>query len=196
MADEQRKPVARDQLSEALRILAERQEEQRRRYRDGFDGLLGRIPDGASALLVTIIREVQRFLLRKYSEDKARVLLEAAKSGMVAHPDMNLIPEGDLLALTILNKIHRALDAEGERYLDLLLGKAGAQEHRRREASKRERHPEITAWIRRQLTADPGAKSPDLWGRAPNSIKDVVGEGRFRKRVTAERKRMRKDASK
>ena len=185
----------RSALIEALARLGEQQEIERRRYQEGFDGLLGRMPDGVSPLLATIIREIQHYLLRKYSDAGARSLLQSARHGMQAHEDMLRIPEGDLLALSILSKIHQALDAEGDRYLDVLLGKAGAHEYKRREASRKERHPEINDWIRKQLATDAFAKASDLYRRAPASVKDLVGKERFRRRVNAQRKQFKADAS-
>lgn len=58
------------------------------------------------------------------------------------------------------------------------------------QASKRKpRNPEVDAWIDRQLLADPFAKAPDLWGRAPSRVTDVLAFDRFSKRVTLARKR-------
>lgn len=53
---------------------------------------------------------------------------------------------------------------------------------------RKERRPGITEWIARQLERDAKAKSPELWARAPDWIKDQVGERRFASRLTAQRK--------
>lgn len=56
-------------------------------------------------------------------------------------------------------------------------------------ALKKPRFSDCNQWIDQQLAADPDAKSPDLWARAPDWITDRIGSERFRKRVTAARKR-------
>jgi hypothetical protein len=59
----------------------------------------------------------------------------------------------------------------------------------RQEGTRKPRRPEVDAWIDGQLKANPAAKSPALWGDAPEWITEQIGEDRFAKRVTAARKR-------
>lgn len=66
--------------------------------------------------------------------------------------------------------------------------KAMRRDEHLREALRGPRRPEIDAWIGKQLSADPSLKSPQLWERAPQSIKDQIGTDRFKKRVTKMRR--------
>lgn len=66
-----------------------------------------------------------------------------------------------------------------------------AQRDAKRQAGTRKpRRPKIDAWIEAQLTRDPDAKAPTLWGRAPEWIQDDIGPDRFAKRVTKCRKKV------
>ena len=62
------------------------------------------------------------------------------------------------------------------------------RDKKRQEGTKKERRPEITKWIAKQLQADPTAQSPDLWAKVPEWIEDEIGYDRFAKRVTQGRK--------
>lgn len=58
---------------------------------------------------------------------------------------------------------------------------------------KRQRWPEVNDWIDAQLRRDPNAKSPDLWQRRPDYIRDPHGcdpisVRTFEARVTERRK--------
>lgn len=63
-----------------------------------------------------------------------------------------------------------------------------ARDAKRQGGLHRDRRPKVTEWINKQLANDPGAKSPDLWGCAPQWLRDQIGERRFASRVTACRK--------
>lgn len=56
------------------------------------------------------------------------------------------------------------------------------------EKNREPRRPDVDEWIRKQLASDPSIKSPELWDRAPGTIKDQLGPDRFKKRVTKVRK--------
>lgn len=66
------------------------------------------------------------------------------------------------------------------------------RDNARQAGTRKSRRPEIDNWIDRQLRADPQAKSPALWERAPEWLTDQIGPDRFAKRVTASRKKGRK----
>lgn len=53
------------------------------------------------------------------------------------------------------------------------------------------RRADIDEWIKKQLADDPTLKSPELWERAPNKIKDYLSIDAFKKRVTGARKKRR-----
>lgn len=53
------------------------------------------------------------------------------------------------------------------------------------------RRADIDEWIKKQLTDDPSLKSPELWQRAPNLVKDYLSFDAFKKRVTGVRKERR-----
>lgn len=59
----------------------------------------------------------------------------------------------------------------------------------RQEGTRRERRPDVTAWIDEQLRRTPDAKSPALWECAPDWITDQIGKRRFATRVTEARKK-------
>lgn len=59
---------------------------------------------------------------------------------------------------------------------------------KRQAGTRKERRPDISDWIDKQLTRNPDAKSPDLWSRAPDWIVEQIGERRFATRVTQRRK--------
>lgn len=61
---------------------------------------------------------------------------------------------------------------------------------KRQAGTKKERRPKITQWIEAQLKRDPDAKSPDLWSKAPEDVRDCIGYDRFCKRVTQAREKV------
>ncbi len=170
-----------------------------RRERGPFDGLLGSLPDGAPQALSYVLSYLRDFLLGKYPEAEARRLLEVFEPcpGFRAMP---IVPDDVELALSLLNGIRSAMrcvdDPAHPRHPDhftmLIFGKTGVRDKKRQAGTRKERRPEVTRWIDAQLRHDPHAKSPDLWGRAPEWITEQVGRDRFAKRVTACRKNGRK----
>lgn len=80
-----------------------------------------------------------------------------------------------------------ATDARANQALGLPLSDALAQLAKTREP----RRADIDEWIRKQLAEDSALKSPDLWGRAPQSVKDYLSLDAFKKRVTGVRKQRR-----
>jgi hypothetical protein len=66
------------------------------------------------------------------------------------------------------------------------------RDNKRQNALKQPRRPDIDDWLESQLKADPAAKSPYLWDIAPEWLTDQIGIDRFKKRVTAARKRVAK----
>lgn len=76
-------------------------------------------------------------------------------------------------------------------YKALYLDVAGiaVRDRKRQDGTRKERRPDISAWIDVRLRRDPKAKSPELWTDAPDWIKDQLGERRFATRVTERRKK-------
>jgi hypothetical protein len=66
------------------------------------------------------------------------------------------------------------------------------RDEKRQAGTKKPRKSKLTEWIESKLSRDPGAKSPQLWADAPQWIEDQIGEDRFKKRVTAARKKLKK----
>jgi hypothetical protein len=61
------------------------------------------------------------------------------------------------------------------------------RDKKRQDGTRKERRPDITEWIDRQLDLTPGAKSPELWAKAPEWITEQIGPRRFALRVTMRR---------
>lgn len=59
---------------------------------------------------------------------------------------------------------------------------------KRQAGTRKERRPDISDWIDKQLTRNPDAKSPDLWSSAPEWITEQIGDRSFASRVTKRRK--------
>lgn len=167
--------------------------EANRRERGDFDGLLGSLPSEAPQALDYVLSYLRDFLLDRYSDDEARKLL----SEFEPRPGfrwMPVVPDDVELALSLLIGIRSAMRCRDDdpkhpdHFTKLIFGKAGVRDKKRQAGTRKERRPEVTQWIAKQLQHDPHAKSPALWGRAPQWITDQIGQDRFAKRVTACRK--------
>jgi len=189
----------RELLRRAIEADHQEREKERLRVQRGFDGLLERIPEGAPPLLARLIRELEHYLIAKYSDERAKYLLAVVMNGMCGggdHEDWGRIPADDLLVLRLLSIIQLAFGKDEFELQRQLLGDWGFKELARRQAARRPRKPELEQWIDRHLASDATQKSPDLWINLPTCFKDEISYGRFAKRVTARRKIRKTDASK
>lgn len=190
-----------DKDSEAMDAMNAGIAETNRLARGEFDGLLGSLPTGTSLLLSDILDELRWVVLEHYSDEETLALLEERRpqlrpDGLSSYRNCTVVPEEVELALRLLNLIGSANRCEGDRFLKFLLGPAGLRDTKRQAGTRQPRRPDIDEWILKQLQRNPCAKSPALWAMAPESITDQVGQGRFSKRVTTARKKMKADASK
>jgi hypothetical protein len=169
--------------------------EANRRERAEFDGLLGQLPEGSSSVLCNIVSMLRDFLLDRYSEADVRALLQEYEP-VPGYRNVTPVADDVDLALGIMNLIRSAMRCTDEdprrpdHFTKLILGGVGVRDKKRQAGTRKERRPDITAWISAQLRRDPRAKSPDLWARAPEYITEQIGQDRFAKRVTACRKRV------
>jgi hypothetical protein len=58
------------------------------------------------------------------------------------------------------------------------------RDEKRQAGTKKERRPEISAWIREQILKRPEANREELYDTAPDWITDKIGPGSFKKRVS------------
>ncbi|MDR3386221.1 MAG: hypothetical protein P4L92_04145 [Rudaea sp.] len=180
----------------AIAAFSDGVDEANRREQGDFDGLLGQVRDDASPLLAGILTELRSVLLEHYpNKAKARALLEEREphDHEPGEGYRNITPIDPELALAIrlLNMIRSTHRCDEDRFLTILLGKSGKRDAKLQAAKRKPRQPEITKWINAQLDRDSGAKSPELWATAPEWLTDTIEIDRFRKRVTAERKKRR-----
>lgn len=63
------------------------------------------------------------------------------------------------------------------------------RDNKRQEGTKKERRPNINAWINKQMKRTPKATRPELWDMAPDWLTDEIGRDRFLKRVSKVRKK-------
>ena len=70
------------------------------------------------------------------------------------------------------------------------IGQRVVRDEGRQAGTRKERRPEITEWIGKQLARNPAATRMDLWETAPEWITDQIGLDRFGKRVRAARKEL------
>lgn len=169
--------------------------EANQRERGKFDGLFGQLPQEASQLLRDIVSDLRDYVLRKCTKKEARRLLRE-RVPQKKYRNVTPISDDVELALRLLNNINSAMrctddDPKHPNYFtNLIFGTVGVRDKRRQEGTRVERRRDITEWLEAQLRRNPSAKSPDLWSIAPEFIKDQIGFERFRKRVTAARKRV------
>lgn len=173
----------------ALKALDAGIDEANRRERGDFDGLLGQLPDGASLALQGVVSDLRDYLLNKYPEDQLRELLEEYEP-RPGFQHLTPVDDGVELALQLFIGIRSAMRCEGEHLAILIFGKAGARDEKRQAGTRKERRPEVTEWIDKQLARDPHVKSPELWSRAPAWLKDQISIDRFKKRLTNRRKKV------
>jgi hypothetical protein len=161
--------------------------EAKRRDSGNFDGLFGQLPHNASRLLRDIVSDLRDCVLQDHKPDEARCLLleRVPRNG---YRNVTPIADDVALALSLLTSIHSATLCEGDRFANLIFGPAGARDEKRQAGTRKERRPEITEWIDRQLSLNPSAKSPELWGIAPEWLTDQISLRRFATRVTGRRK--------
>jgi hypothetical protein len=164
--------------------------EATRRERGDFDGLLGQFDKTASPVLRDILSDLRGYLLDRYSDDAARVLL-AEHEPRSGYQNVTPVPTDVALVLQLLNNIRSAADCNHDRFTMLILGKGGARDLARQAGTRKPRRPEVDKWIDEALKRDSSARAPALWANAPQWLTDQIGEDRFKKRVTAARKRGR-----
>jgi len=113
-------------------------------------------------------------------DDVQREIVEI--EGVIEHPEFRQAVPYMLLA------IERGLDLlDTGRYLTPI-----RRDKKRQDGTRKERRPEINAWIAQEIARTPTARSPELWRRAPVWITDQIGERSFAVRVTQQRKATRK----
>jgi hypothetical protein len=162
-------------------------DEANRRARGDFDGLLGSLDPGGSRLLRDIIDVLRNVLLEQYTDEEARDLITKFEP-RPGYRNMPVVPDDVDLALSIMNLVASALRCEPDRRDELFLGPRDAGRQR---GTRQRRRRDIDEWIELQLRRQRDAKSPELWGRVPKSISDQIEFGRFAKRVTEARKRLK-----
>lgn len=89
-----------------------------------------------------------------------------------------------------LPEFERWSEAASAHILSAERGIGADRDQRRQIGTRKERRPEITQWITKQLTRRPDVKSPELWTDAPGWITDDIGYDAFSKRVTKGRKKL------
>jgi hypothetical protein len=188
--------------------------EANKRAAGRFDGLFGSLPDGTSNVLNDIIAYLARYLLaeRQCDETLIRKLLQAhARNPVAALGIKEMQDDGIRVAIGILASLSSALNIEDGKFnpkdkngrpiyrkpltkeeavLWLLSGSVGLRDFRRQEGTRRERRPKITLWIQAQLKRQPDLSREQLWQDAPESITDEIGQDRFFKRVSDQRKQL------
>lgn len=171
--------------------------EANRRERGEFDGLFGQLPQEASQLLKDIVSDLRDCVLRKCTKKEARRLLRE-RVPQERYRNLTPISEDVELALCLLNNIRSAMRSKDDDpghpdyFTTLIFGKVGVRDKNRNAGTRKERRRDITEWLEAQLRRNPSAKSPELWSIAPLFIKDQIGLERFKKRLTAARKKGRK----
>lgn len=163
--------------------------EANRRERGDFDGLLGQLDGDAPEALRGIVSDLRDYLLARHPEDELRALL-AEYEPRPGYRNLTPVEPDVELAISLFNTIRSTMRCTNERLELLVLGKGGTRDKKRQAGTRKERRPRITKWIKKQLMADPSAKSPALWNAAPEWLTDAIGERRFATRVTDCRKEM------
>jgi hypothetical protein len=149
------------------------------------EGLLGQFEEQASPLVSHITFELFDYLLDRCGSDTKALTLLAQHSPKDGYRSVTPVGDDVALALRLLNEILSVARCDLPRIKDLL---ANARDRRRQAGTRKERRPQITEWIQKELARDPSAKSPDLWSAAPDWITDQIAERSFAARVTACRK--------
>ena len=183
----------RSRVSEAVEGLTPEEamsagiEEADRLARGEFDGLLGSLDPGSSRLLRDIIAQLRDVLLDQYTDEEARELI-AAFEPRPGYRNLPVVPDDVDLALRLMNLVASALRCNPDRRDDFFLGPRDASRQR---TVKKPRRPRVDDWIDRQLQRRPDVKAPELYALAPDWLTSDVGLGRFRRRLTAGRKRLK-----
>jgi hypothetical protein len=188
--------------------------EANKRAAGRFDGLFGSLPDGTSKVLDDIVAYLARYLLteRQCNETLIRKLLQAqARNPVAALGIKEMQDDGIRVAIGILASLSSALNIEDGKFnpkdkdgrpiygkpltkeeavLWLLSGSVGLRDFRRQQGTHKERRPEITRWIRDQIKRQPDLNRERLWQSAPDWITDDIGQDRFFKRVSDQRKQL------
>jgi len=175
-------------------------DEAKRREKGDFDGLLGQVPNMATAgttqepnkprrrrlLIADILAELRDYLLSRFTYDEARALL-AEHEPRAGYGNATPVDDDVYLVLKLLHMIGSALRCKGQQFDDLIFGLRDANRQAATRKPRPARNPDASAWIAKKLLADPQCTTGQLWSSAPAWLKDV-GRAGFNKRVTAERK--------
>lgn len=119
----------RHPTKEPLIALDEGIAEADRRPRGDFDGLIGNIGSSYPALIKDLLDMLRDFLLRSYSEQKVRALLDEYLP-RPGYANLTPIPDDIELALALFNAIASALRCEQGKRDRLLLGPRDAKRQR------------------------------------------------------------------
>lgn len=115
--------------------------EANRRERGKFDGLIGQLPKGTALAFKYVLSDLRDFLLEKYSEDEVRRLLDESelRIGFRSKPIIpgGIVPDDVELALRLLNGIRSAMRCTGQRFGEMILGKAGVRGKKHQAGSKK-----------------------------------------------------------
>jgi hypothetical protein len=179
--------IDENEQAQSLKAFADGVAEAERREHGDFDGLFGQLPPDSSQLLRDILSDLRDCVLRKHAADEARRLL-IERVPCDGYRNVTPVADDVALALDVLISIQSATRCEGDYFAHLILGSAGARDKKRQAGTRKEKRPDITEWIDKQITLNPKAKSPELWYIAPDWLTDQIGERRFAARVTARRK--------
>jgi len=178
---------------------------------DGNRGLYGSLPDGVAPVLNEIFTTLRSYLLDEMQLKQSRIVelmderhpkhtaRRTEKKGRLQHQSIEgsgfgvdskeLQNDGVRVAIDVLNSVLSAVRVTDEtKKQKLLLGVFGQRDIRRQAGTKKERRPEITEWIIKNIKNRPRETREELWNRAPESIKDDIGRDRFLKRVSKQRK--------
>jgi hypothetical protein len=179
---------------EALNALKAGIAEANRRNQGHFDGLLGLLPKGGSQLLQTLIVELRDTLLNRYTDEEARNLIAeyTPDRDKPRYRNVTTVPDDIELALNLLYLIASALKCNPEVRAKLFLGNRDAA---RQAGTQKKRNQHINDWIETKLKSNSSIKSKDLWELATHEVTDFVSYGRFAKRVSDTRKKIKLDAN-
>jgi len=125
-------------------------DEVNRRSSGEFDGLLGSLPEGTSALVASITYYLRGYLLDKHDEQVVRAMQKKFSSGW----HWANYSGADEMALGILDLIASAYNFEGERFDILLSGIDGWRGKRSNRGLVKGRKTQKDEWVMTPLTKE------------------------------------------
>jgi hypothetical protein len=155
-------------------------------FRRGIEHLEDAELHGNSGFRITVLE----IMLETFDDMGGNLHYDLANyvADLWAHPD-------DPVDFTKLHNLHYefVMDWGSSMYCQHFHMLPFAQRDEKRQAgTTKERRPEINEWIMFSIKHHPDMTREELWEIAPEWITDQIGLGRFKKRVSAVRKKIKK----